>query len=131
MNKIILDTNFLLIPLQFNVDIFEEINRICVFKYKLFIIDKTIEELKDIIEKQRGKNKIAAGFALKLLKTKKVAIIETKENKSVDDLIVDISEKKNYIVATQDIDLKKRLKQHNVPLIVLRQKKYLLLEGKI
>ena len=46
MAKIILDTNFLMIPAQFNVDIFSEIHRICDFKYELYIIDKTIDELR-------------------------------------------------------------------------------------
>ena len=55
MKKIILDTNFLLIPSQFNVDIFTEIDRICLFKYKLCVLDETINELNSIIEKQKGK----------------------------------------------------------------------------
>ena len=45
MKKIILDTNFLLIPAQFNVDIFSEIERICDFQYQLCIVDKTLSEL--------------------------------------------------------------------------------------
>ena len=47
MKKIILDTNFLLIPAQFKVDIFDEIDRIMIEKYQLFVLDKTIDELKN------------------------------------------------------------------------------------
>jgi len=119
---IILDTNFLLIPAQFNVDIFSEIERICDFPYQLCIIDKTLSELDSIIENQRQKYKNSAKLALKLLKSKAVKIIKTKKDKYVDDLIFNLAENTEIIVATQDKELKKRLKK---PIITLRQKKYL------
>ena len=71
MKKILLDTNFLLIPSQFKVDIFSELERICIFNYKLYVLDKTVDELKYIIEKQKGKHKEAAKIGLQLLKLKK------------------------------------------------------------
>ena len=131
MKKILLDTNFLLIPAQFRVDIFSEIERICNFNYKLYILDRTIEELDSIIETQRGKNKEAAKLALKLVKLKKISIIKTKEKLATDRLIIKTANKKEFIVATQDRFLKKQLKTENTALIVLRQKKRLLLEGNI
>ena len=123
MKQIILDTNFLLIPAQFRVDIFEEIKRIADFKYQLCILDKTIDELKKIQKEQRGKHKLAAKLALDLVKKKKIKIIKTTEKKYVDDHLVDFS-KKGAVIATQDLGPKKRLKK---PYIVLRQKKYLTL----
>ena len=131
MKKILLDTNFLLIPAQFRVDIFSEIERICNFNYKLHILDRTTEELDNIIEKQRGKSKDAAKLALKLIKSKKINIIKTKEKSATDTLIIKTAGKKEFIVATQDKFLKKQLKSENIALIVLRQKKRLLLEGKV
>ena len=77
MKRIILDTNFLLIPAQFKVDIFSEIQRIADFKYQLYILDKTITELKKIQKEQRGKHKRAAKLGLDLIKKKKVKIIKT------------------------------------------------------
>lgn len=123
--KIILDTNFLLIPGTLKVDIFSEINRICNFKYTLHIVDKTLDELKKIIETQRGKYKSASNLALQLIKNKGVKTIKTKKDKLVDNLILDIAKKSKIIVATQDKELKKRLKAKNAGLIVLKQKKYL------
>ena len=123
MKKIILDTNFLLIPLQFRVDIFSEINRICNFNYKLFIFESTIDELKNIMENQRGISKKAAQFALKLIKLKNIEIIES-EKKDVDSLILD-NLAKDSIIATQDIQLKKQLLEKGASVIILRQKKYL------
>lgn len=126
MKKILIDTNFLLIPAQFKVDIFSEIERICSFNYKLFILDKTMEELKSIIENQKGKNKAAAKLALKLIAIKKINTLKTEKNIHTDTEII-ITAKKGFIVATQDQDLKRRLREKNISIITLRQKKYLIL----
>ena len=119
--KIIIDTNFLLIPAQFKVDIFSEIDRLCDSSYKVYIFDKTINELEKIIKKQRGKHKAAANLALQLVK--KFKINKLKATKNVDDAIVSLAKKERIIVATQDKELKKRLK--GTRLIVLRKKSYL------
>ena len=130
MKKILLDTNFLLIPYQFKVDIFSEIRRISDFKYRLCIVDKTIDELKKIIEKQKGKHMRAAILGLAMLDMKKAQVIKSKE-KNADEAIEKIALKarKTYIVATQDAELKRKLKKKGVSLIVLKGKAHLELLG--
>ncbi|MBI2128980.1 nucleotide-binding protein [Candidatus Woesearchaeota archaeon] len=123
MKAIIIDTNFLTIPAEFKVDIFSEINRICSFNYSLFVLDKSVEELKKMIEAQKGKEKAKARLALQLIENKEIGIIKTNSGKTVDDLLVDLSEDGNNIIATQDRELRKRLKGKNT--IFLRNKKYL------
>jgi len=125
MQKILLDTNFLLIPAQFNVDIFTEIDRIMLTNYKIYILDKTIDELEKLTKdpKQKLRDRNAAKLGLQLIKAKKINIIKTNEDLLVDDLIVKLQ--KDYIIATQDMILKKRLKTKT---IVLRQKKHLIIQ---
>lgn len=125
MNRIILDTNFTMIPAQFKLDIFSEIERIFEFQYKIYVLDKTIYELKKIIKEQRGKHKRSASLALQLIKAKKVSIIKTTEDKLVDDILVKIAKKSDYI-ATQDLGLKRRLKG-KCNIISMRQKKFLVI----
>lgn len=123
MKKIIMDTNFLMIPWMFKVDIFSEFERISNFKYNLFIFDSTIEELNNIIKKQRGKNKKAAQFALKLINSKHLNIISSLK-KNVDSLILEnLSE--DDVIATLDAKLKKEVLEKGNPVVILRQKKYL------
>ncbi|MBW3015051.1 nucleotide-binding protein [Candidatus Woesearchaeota archaeon] len=130
ITKIILDTNFLLIPFQFKVDIFEELAKICDFKYKLYIVDKTLDELEKVSgTAKKGFDKKSAKLALKLIKTKDINIITTAKHKDVDNLILDLIKEQDYIVATQDKPLKARLKENNAKRIILRQKKYLTLIG--
>ncbi len=131
MKKVIIDTNFLIVPYKFKVDIFSEFERICDFNYKLYIFEQSINELKVIMENQSGKNKKAAQFALKLIKLKNIKIIKSGGNKEVDSLILQ-GVNKNTIIATQDTKLKKELLKKGSAVIILRQKKYLqLLEGKL
>jgi len=127
MKKIILDTNFLMIPLQFRVDIFSEFERICNFNYKLCIFEETISELRGIMNNPNssGKDKKAAEFALKLIKLKNINMIKS-EKKDVDSLILENMGKYDYI-ATQDKQLKRELVKKGVSLIALRKKKYLIL----
>jgi len=124
--KVIIDTNFLLIPGTLGVDIFSQLHGIDP-SVKLFIIDKTIDELKNIKEKQK-KYKKAAEIALQLIKKKKVKAIKTEKIKNVDKIIIEKAEKNKYVVATKDRNLKKQLKAKNIPIIILRQKKYIRIE---
>ncbi len=125
MRRIILDTNFLLIPSQFSVDIFSEISRICNFSYKLYVVDKTIGEIERL---GMGKSKDArsAKLGLELIKAKKVGVIKTDGEGYVDDLIVSIV-KRGDVIATQDIGLKRRVKKKGARIITMRQKKKLVL----
>jgi rRNA-processing protein FCF1 len=107
--KTILDTDFLVNVIKYRIDI-EEIKSPC-------IIDKTIDELEKV-------NNLNAKAAIKLIKLKKFKIIKTKKDKIVDDLILEKATKED-IVATQDKKLKKRLKEKQIKVITVRQKKYI------
>ena len=123
--RIVLDTNFLLIPAQFGVDIFAEVERICDFPFKVYIIETTLKELENIMEKSAGKARQAAKLALELVKAKDINIISSDVG-YVDRAILNIVDE-NTIVATQDSELRDKLKKKGVRLITLRQKKYLIL----
>ena len=127
MKKILLDTNFLMACKQFKVDIFTQIDKISAFNYRLFVLDKTVEELKKIVEEQKGKNKDAAKIALKLIAIKNVRVIKTKGSKKTDDIILEMASGNDFIVATQDKDLKRRLINQSISIIVLKKKKILAL----
>lgn len=111
MKTIVLDTNFLIYCTKFRIDFFSEIERICTFQYKLAVLDKTIEELEKVKPKE-----------LKLIKKylEKIEVIKSKED-YVDTELASLS-KEDYIIATQDLNLKKRLKGR---IIIIRQEKYL------
>ncbi len=125
MKKIILDTNFLLIPSQFGVDIFSEIKRIMDEEYELCIVDSTLDELDKLQITESGSDKKAAKLAKDLIKAKSIKVLKTEKNLNTDKLIVNLAKNPDFIVATQDKELKGILKGNKVPLIILRAKKHL------
>ncbi|MFZ2216969.1 MAG: PIN domain-containing protein [Methanothermobacter tenebrarum] len=117
-----------MIPSQFRVDIISELERIAPngeFIIPSFIID----ELKTIKRKSKGKDKIAARIALKLAKEGPFKIVNfpLKEGESVDDALIRLSD----ILCTNDKELRKKARRKGVPVIYLRQKKYLATNGYI
>jgi rRNA-processing protein FCF1 len=123
--KVILDTNFLLIPGQFMVDIFTELEKIMQEPFVLCVIDKSLKELNQVVVTGKQKDRFAAKLALALIIQKNLKTLHSfVTKKSVDDIIVSKADKDTY-VATQDKALRERLKEKGVKIIGLRQQKYL------
>ena len=116
---IILDTDFLVNSIKNKIDINIRIKEEYP-KQNIAILDQTIDELEKV-------NNTNSKTALKLIKLKKFKIIKTKKNKIVDELILDLA-KKIDIIATQDKNLKKTLKNKGIRTITIRQKKYIKFE---
>ena len=123
--KVIIDINDPLIPAQFNIDIFSELKNLGFTK--LYIVDRTLEELDKIIKEQSLKHRKSAKLALSLLKAKNVKIIKTNSSKDTDSVIAETAKELNYLVATQDLGLKRKLIKDKIKIITLRQKKYLVI----
>ena len=120
MKRIIIDTNALMAIGEFNLDVFTEVKYVMDVKYKIYILDGTLDELHKIMVEQRGKYKRFAKLALSIIDAKKVEILVTNDSCcDVDDLLVELSQKGD-LVLTQDVLLKKRLQK---PYLTIRQKK--------
>lgn len=120
MRNIILDTNFLLIPYQFHIDIFRGIRNVVEGKYEVFILTGVIEELKTI-SKNKGKKGAAARLGLNLAEQNHLKEIMSKGN--VDNWILKNAKENNWIICTTDIPLKHKLKNNGVKVISLVSKK--------
>ena len=119
--RVILDTNALMIPGQFGVDIFAELEKL---DYDRFIVpSRVVRELKILYKK--GGNKVEASLALSLLDRCEVVDAKASAKASADDAIVQIAEDMNAAVFTVDAELRKRLKDKGIATICLRQKKRL------
>ncbi|HIH31375.1 TPA: hypothetical protein HA235_01580 [Candidatus Woesearchaeota archaeon] len=127
--RIVLDTNFLLIPGQFKIDIFEEIRNIMNEPYDLCIFQETIQELSNIAEKA-SKDKNNAKIALMLIKQKNLKSLKNSSiEKSYIDRIILSNIDSKCIVCTQDQALKRLLKAKfkGLRIITLKSKKHLAL----
>lgn len=118
--KLVLDTNFLMIPEQVGVDIFEGIEDKCNFPYDLYTTNANIMELKKISKTGNMKDRTAANVAIGLIKAKNLKIVAVERDISADDFLAALPSD-IYLVATADKELQKRLKKY----IYLRQRKYI------
>ncbi len=115
----IIDTNGLMIPGQFGIDIFSELKRLGFDSY--LVPRASVRELECIHAEAKGKDKAAAKIALSLLD--RCTIVEKEGN--ADDIILDLSLDTNAATLTNDIELKKRLCSKGVTIIHLREKTHL------
>jgi len=123
--KVIIDTNFLLIPGQFMVDIFTELERVMQEPFELCIVEKSLDELNKLTLVGKEKDRFAAKLAVVLIGQKNLKRLpSSKGYNSVDDIIVSYADKDTF-VATEDRILRKRLKEKRSGIIGLRQGKYL------
>ena len=113
MKKLMLDTNFLVLPFQFQVDPFEEFDRILNKKNNLYTIDKCISEAKTI------ENNSYSSLVTKLIEKKPIEVIDTSSSKNADDLLLEFSER-GYVVCTNDRELRERIKKKGSPVVILR-----------
>ena len=104
MLKILLDTSFIIDSIKYRVDIKDKLKDLLLEPFELFIIDNTLQEL----EKKRLKN-----LTLNLLKDLRILPSKTPH---VDNEIASLD---GYIVATNDKELKRRLKSKEVKVISL------------
>ena len=126
--EVVIDTNFFMVPFQFNVDVITELEKILP-SYKLTTPSFVINELKGLKRNNKGKVRLNANLALKLANSSKIEIkdISLLENETVDDALLRVSE----VLATNDIELKNRAKDKGITVAYLRQKRYIAVEGKI
>jgi len=117
MYKIILDTNFLINAIKFKLDIFSELKKTLDNPFKVYIVDKTLDELKS-----KPNERLIRTF----IERKGINIIKTAKNKYTDDLILEKSTE-NTVIATQDKELKEKAKKKGLKTLIIRQKKYLLM----
>ena len=129
--NVILDSNALFVPLQFRIDIFEEIRRLLNRNVELVLLSSVKRELEMLATKDSPKIRREALFALKLAEKCKYVPVENDGELTVDDAIVRVAKKWSSPVFTNDIQLKRKLRDISVPVIYVRQKTRLDIDGLI
>jgi rRNA-processing protein FCF1 len=128
--KVILDSNALFIPLEFKVDIFEETKRILNRNVEFVLLSAVKRELETLAASEEPTLRRQASFALRLAEKCRLVSVDAK-SQVVDDIIVRVAKSWQSTVLTNDIALRKRLRDISVPVIYLRQKSRLDIDGLI
>ncbi len=119
--KVILDTNALMVPEQFGVEIFSELQRM---GYVQFIVPVAVlAELRILaVKAAKGKDKVAARVGLGL--SERCSIVGD-SGPDADTDIEKLALASDLAVFTNDRALKKRLSSKGITVIYLRQGRYL------
>jgi hypothetical protein len=128
--RIILDSNALFVSLQFRIDIFEKLGELLNMSFEPILLSPIRREIQRLAEEGSPKTRNAASYALKL--AERCKLVETDAaGASPDDIIVKVAHELGCPVFTNDVPLRKRLRDINVPVIYLRQKSRLEIDGRL
>ena len=123
---VLIDTNGFMIPVQFGVDIFSELQRLGFSKF--LTIPAVVSELEKLSKTVPGKDRIAARVALALSKKcvlLKAPVYEKGVRKSADDVIIETANHYSVSVLTNDAALRQKLMKRGILVVSMRQMKRL------
>lgn len=126
-SKILCDTNFLLIPLRFGVDVFNEADEALNDITEFYVSSRVLDEIKLLKETAKPSFEKELLFALKMAELCKV--IEDKSSGLVDDSLIELAKKHDMILGTSDSELRQKSRAQGVKVVYLRQRRYLVLDG--
>jgi hypothetical protein len=127
--KVILDSNALFVPLELKIDIFAETKRLLNRNFDFVLLSPVKHELELLATKDSPKIRREALYALKVAEKCKYVVVDNYEKLSTDDVIVKVAKAWNSPVFTNDRQLRKRLRDISVPVIYVRQKSRLDVDG--
>ena len=127
--KVILDSNALFVPFQFKIDIFSELERVLKRNFELILLSPVKQELEYLAAKGSPKMHKNAFYALKLAERCKYVGVDDSAPALTDDIIVKIAKEWGSPVFTNDKQLRRRLRNISVPVIYVRQKSHLEIDG--
>jgi len=128
---LIMDSNALFVPLQFRIDIFEQLERLLKRKFDLILLSTVKQELERLAKRGTPKARKEAVYALNLAEKCVLMNVDKKIGESLDDVIVRVADELRCAVFTNDAELKKRLRDINVPVVYVRQKSKLEADGRL
>ncbi len=119
--KVLLDTNGLMVPVQFGVDIFAELERL---GYRQFLVPvPVLNELRTLSRlADTKKDRLAAKIGLEMARGC-CRILDSGDG--ADLALLGLAQEENAAVFTNDKELKKRLSSKGITVIHLRQRHYL------
>ncbi len=123
-SKIVFDTNMLLAITQFKTDVVGQVKELLGQNAKLFVTGNVMKEL-EVIASERIKQEKDIKIIKEILEKNGVNVVEVAGN--TDDGLLELAGR-DFLVATNDKALRKRIKSIGRKIIYLRKKKLIELE---
>jgi uncharacterized protein len=129
--KIIVDSNALYVPLEYKIDIFAELEKLLCRNFQLILLSPVKRELEVLAQKSSPQTRRNAAFALTLAEKLTYVKVFEQPNEPTDNAILRIAKQWNAPVFTNDKQLKRKLRDISTPVIYVRAKTRLQIEGLI
>jgi len=123
-----LDTSFLMLCAKFHADLLSEAEKLVQKKVEFLVPASVHQELTDL-SRDAGTSGRDARVALQLIDQRGIRIVAAARRADADDVLADASELPRVVVATADHRLRRRIRAAQRPVIFLREKAKLELEG--
>ncbi len=127
--QVILDSNALFAPFQFKIDVFDELERLLNRRFELVLLSVVKRELEVLAERGAPKLHRDAACALRFAERLRLVEVEAAASALTDDVIVEVAREWGAAVFTNDKQLRGRLRDISVPVIYVRQKSRLEIDG--
>ena len=125
--RILVDTNFLLIPVRFKVDIFtgssDAVNDLTEF----YVSSRVLNEIR--LLKEKSKPSFVKELRLAETYAGQCTLIEDPGDGEVDDSLVNLASRERMVLGTTDSELRQKARNAGVKVIYLKQRNYLVLDG--
>jgi rRNA-processing protein FCF1 len=128
MVKVILDSNFFFVPFMFKIDVLGELDAL-FGKSEPVVLSTSIEELQRLTAKSSPKMRKHAQAAFEYTQKCGTAKVEKGLSESYDDVVLRKAKEWNCPVATNDTNLRKRLREDGVTVVYVRKKSHLMVDG--
>ena len=126
--KLLVDTNFLLIPVRFKVDIFEESQNAVNDVVEFYVSSRVLAEIQ--ILKARSKGSFVRQLKLAERLSENCTVINDDSSTRVDQSLINLAIREEMMIGTADAELRQNARKAGVKVVYLRQKRYLVLDGK-
>jgi rRNA-processing protein FCF1 len=120
--KILLDTNALLIPAQFGIDLYTELQSL-FGDFEAFTLEEVIGELTGLA---RGGGRDAAAARVGLALARRSTIVPSGSSaEGVDERLLEYARREGCVVVTNDRELRKALLREGIDVVSMRKRKTL------
>jgi rRNA-processing protein FCF1 len=125
--KLLVDTNFLLVPVRFKVDIFEESQNAVNDLVDFYVSTRVLDEIN--ILKEKSKNSFVRQLKLAEKLAENCTVINDNSHTLVDQSLIDLAFNEGMVLGTTDAELRQNARKAGVKVVYLRQKSHLILDG--
>lgn len=126
---ILLDSSMLMIPLEKKINLSYELERILPISFEIVVPSVVLRELEELKERAEQSRKRKAHLALSLAAS--FRIIDSLEEEEADKELIRLAKEHNAIIATNDRELRLKLREEGVVVISLHGENRLTVFGDI